>query len=113
MSGLINTTNINYVKYIEHEIHPWLDYNPPGKYFWLIPHDEYWKVSWGHECYSREDIYENYPDYEIDNQNRVVRKDPILYIYMNNGDKITVKIDAKFIYEVIMRRLGENSVSIN
>lgn len=113
MSRLINTANINYVKYIEHEVDPWFEYRPPGKYLWLIPYDEHWEIPWARESYSREDIYKNYPDYEIDNKNNVVRKDPILYIYMNNGDKITVKTDAKFTYEVIMRRLGENSVSTN
>lgn len=103
---IINLANINYVVYKEHEEEPWLIYHPArnSKWFKLFDHDEYWKCPWGHDCYTREEVLKQYPEYMIDDQNRVVRKNPILYIYFADKSKIEVKSDAKFVYDCIIRR---------
>ena len=112
MSRLVNVANINYVEYIEHEKHPWIEYRPAKKILWVLPFEEYWTIPWMHECYSEEEVYKKFPEYTIDINNRVVRKDPILYIHMTNGNKLTVKDNAKQVYGYISKLNGKGIISI-
>lgn len=112
MSRLVNAANINYVKYVEHEKHPWIEYRPAKKFLWLMPQEEYWTIKFLHECYSEAEVYKEFPEYTIDINNNVVRKNPILYIHMNNGDKLTVKDNAEHLYEYISKLNGKGLISI-
>ena len=111
---LINTANIKYVEYKEHEEYMWLVYRPAknSKWFKLFDHDEYWKCLWGHNCYTREEVLKNYPEYMINDQNLVVRRSPILYIHFVDGKSIEVKIDAKHVYDTISKMNGQDLISI-
>lgn len=93
---LINPANIVKVVYVEHEEYLWLYYHPAkySKWFKLFNHDEYWKCPWGHDYYTREEVLKNYPEYTIDVNNKVVRKEPILYIHLSDKDSICVKKNA-------------------
>lgn len=117
MSRLVNVANINYVIYKEHEEEPWVTYKPPKKYkyFKIFNVDECWVLPpWARDkrYYTRNEILEEYPDYMLDSNNILVRKDPILYIYMTNGDKLTVKDNAKHLYEYISKLNGKGIISI-
>lgn len=111
---LINTANINYVVYKEHEEYLWLVYHPAknSKWFKLFDHDEYWKCPWSRDYYTREEVLMHYPEYMINDQNRVVRRSPILYIHFVDGTSIEVKIDAKFVYDTISKMKGQGVISI-
>lgn len=106
---LINPVNIVKVVYIEHEEYLWLHYRPAkySKWFKLFDHDEYWKCPWCHDYYTRKEVLKKYPEYTIDVNNKVVRKEPILYIHLSDGKDICVKRNARDVLKNIKELVPE------
>ena len=107
---LINPANIVKVIYIDHEPDPWVTYKPAKKHKWfkIFDTDECWELPpfcTGKRYYTKDEILEDYPDYMIDCDNNLVRKDPIIYIYLSDGKHICIKKNATFVLENIKERI--------
>lgn len=101
IKDIINLNNITRVEYIEHQEHPCICYRGPKKFLWF-KFEEYWYEAFSSIVTYRDELSVKYPEYILDKDNNLVRKDPVLIVHFTDRTTVTYKKNADRILSSMM-----------